>query len=205
MLYDRALADKATAAGARRGTVLAPAATGIAYEDASGSPYLGKNCASVRECVRPQQPFALLAIAGLTTATAPRASRPLCKQCSAWRRNRRSQRAGNVCSQGRCGLCRTDKPAADNRGIAPRAFVSMDFFAVLTRSSGAQQQRSRPEEADIGVMDVILIVLLLWLLFRPRRKQPPTPVVVNIYILAAPEWKRGGGGETVPWRPRVVA
>jgi hypothetical protein len=47
MLYDRALADKATAAGARLGTVLAPAATGIAYEDASGSPYLGKNCASV--------------------------------------------------------------------------------------------------------------------------------------------------------------
>ena len=30
MLYDRALADKATAAGARLGTVLAPAATGIA-------------------------------------------------------------------------------------------------------------------------------------------------------------------------------
>src|SRR5215470_1479519 len=30
-----------------------------------------------RECVRPQQPFALLAIAGLTTATAPRASRPV--------------------------------------------------------------------------------------------------------------------------------
>ena len=47
MLYDRALADKATAAGARLGTVLAPAATGIAYEDASGPPYLGKNCASV--------------------------------------------------------------------------------------------------------------------------------------------------------------
>jgi len=47
MLYDRALADNATAAGARLGTVLAPAATGIAYEDASGSPYLGKNCASV--------------------------------------------------------------------------------------------------------------------------------------------------------------
>src|SRR5262249_37354875 len=47
MLYDRALADKDTAAGARLGTVLAPAATGIAYEDTSGSPYLGKNCASV--------------------------------------------------------------------------------------------------------------------------------------------------------------
>src|SRR5215471_18921110 len=40
-----------------------------------------------RECVRPQQPFALLAIAGLTTATAPRASRPLCKQCSAWQQS----------------------------------------------------------------------------------------------------------------------
>src|SRR5215813_10537950 len=47
MLCDRALADKDTAAGARLGTVLAPAATGIAYEDTSGSPYLGKNCASV--------------------------------------------------------------------------------------------------------------------------------------------------------------
>src|SRR5215472_4352942 len=52
MLYDRALADKDTAAGARLGTVLAPAATGIAYEDTSGSPYLGRIAPAFRECVR---------------------------------------------------------------------------------------------------------------------------------------------------------
>src|SRR5262249_58192091 len=92
----------------------------------------GRIAPAFRECVRPQQPFALLAIAGLTTATAPRLHGRCASNAAHGAADHKQQRAGNVCSQGRCGLCRTDKPAADNRGADLRVTVSTRIILVMT-------------------------------------------------------------------------